>query len=1020
MKKGLRIGRDILIGTLVFAGCAAAGFFLTPTEVKKIEQGYEPPIDDTEETHLQKFINKVTTNGMGSLDADVDLTLTWPSNNIKIGGDLMFKMESLDKIDLNLGLNVDYNNEKLDLNVSYVDKTMYLGLKDLRIKMPFLEADDFIDELAASLQNDAGFDLSELLNIDLGSLLSGDMSLEGISISEQEVNNNVRFCIKTEEGVIDGLQLDLYLESDKEYNLKGIFINTIKYNNLSVFGKITCETVTGLNIPSPEIPGEKEYEVVFSYLPMIKKILRTIGSKKVGLDLGVTLDYQNTEIGSILGKIFVDISQVESLNDFKKINFDLGLDLIGNEASKNLNGVKEKYSSILLNYINGDGYLKLNENVLKALLDAESINILIGKIIDTISASGNEPTVDTEKLEGLFDFVTGSDLVMAIQAGHYEGILTMIKELSSKDNKITLVVSLESLGLGSNSEVKIILDSNENEAGTNVLSIEINKVVLSSFSFDLYLKTLPYDSSISEAVLLDRANYDSFAFANDIYGQIEQYIQTNQAGLAISGSVLDDLSDGFSFAGSTQFDVNEKIGYGDINFNEYKNGGNLYDTHNLKIDVTGDEEGAMLFAYQEKLKGKFTINTLNDLIGLVVELLGTDDVRFTKFLDPIKEMILASTIGKILETKDYFKLTKNDVITQLRMINNGKTLAIGINGDLVGLDTIIRINVNLGESNSLDSLDIVDLSLLGKTINFHGELTTYDTRESKQHILSENDGNYLDFSDIVVLLRFAIKTSQLNYYHLTASASIGLGSFLNLSIELDFYIQVQERSVKVIGYIDNIPTVIGVNKTNILAIDGKRSCVFAYEPNENPSEKGYIHVRRETNYAGSAFDEHLYWVSTSNYFLDNIVDYLLRDMVGLTDGMMDLVEKEDDKEKTPIDFEEMFGDEGGFEFIESTTTWNIGINLGVLAQTNLLKYLFVTIKGDSDGYLSTIHAETTLSIGLKIGIKADFALVDINPNAEGWPTNIDNKFNSLVAAHNKTNLNKGSGTSDNLSFTRVF
>ena len=86
----------------------------------------------------------------------------------------------------------------------------------------------------------------------------------------------------------------------------------------------------------------------------------------------------------------------------------------------------------------------------------------------------------------------------------------------------------------------------------------------------------------------------------------------------------------------------------------------------------------MLFAYQDKLKGKFTIKTLNDLIDLVKELLGKNDVRYMKFLDPIKEMIVSSTIGKILESKDYLRFTKNDILTKFRMINEGKTLSISI------------------------------------------------------------------------------------------------------------------------------------------------------------------------------------------------------------------------------------------------------------------------------------------------------------------------------------------------------
>ena len=52
----------------------------------------------------------------------------------------------------------------------------------------------------------------------------------------------------------------------------------------------------------------------------------------------------------------------------------------------------------------------------------------------------------------------------------------------------------------------------------------------------------------------------------------------------------------------------------------------------------------------------------------------------------------------------------------------------------------------------------------GKTINVTAGLATYDG--NLQRIASHDTSKFIDFSDLAVLMKYGIKTSELNTYHM--------------------------------------------------------------------------------------------------------------------------------------------------------------------------------------------------------------------------------------------------------------
>ena len=117
---------------------------------------------------------------------------------------------------------------------------------------------------------------------------------------------------------------------------------------------------------------------------------------------------------------------------------------------------------------------------------------------------------------------------------------------------------------------------------------------------------------------------------------------------------------GVSFKGSTEFDANQdltkdakgKSGTGSLELTQLKEGKD-YQTHYVGIDVRGTDK--MLFRYtssasakKDYLNGKFTIDTLNDIIALVKKLMASTDKRYTKFFDALTETTATTVVGQIM------------------------------------------------------------------------------------------------------------------------------------------------------------------------------------------------------------------------------------------------------------------------------------------------------------------------------------------------------------------------------------
>ena len=379
-----RIIKGSVIGLTFFVamGCA---YFLTPNRVKKATFVTPVTPETLEESHFMKFINRFTEDtgiteseenervrDYYGMHAEIDnFTIEFKkdesstNNVIKFNGDLDFLMRGLKDINFNLDLDVDYNTRELPLEIGYVNKTFYLGLKDLRMKV----GSTSIDELVGDPENEeygllyrlfmeskeAGginFDIESYINdgfnviieellgnfdigdvasqFSLGGLQDGETGI-GVEVNEQETNKGYDFFInidirkENEEGELTDSSFDVTISVNKEYRLTRVDLGTIDLDTVKLSGAIDIDCIKNHEVIAPDNENYAKYNPSYHYVEVInyKGWLQKLANfldednQKFGIDFNFDLKGENVDIGRINGSINADFSKIIDISNYQ-------------------------------------------------------------------------------------------------------------------------------------------------------------------------------------------------------------------------------------------------------------------------------------------------------------------------------------------------------------------------------------------------------------------------------------------------------------------------------------------------------------------------------------------------------------------------------------------------------------------------------------------------------------------------------------------------------------------------------
>jgi hypothetical protein len=1004
-----------------------------------------------------------------------NFALNFDNNTIAFDGDLDFLMRGMKDINFNMDLDVDWNTRSLPLQVGYINHTFYLGLKDLRMKVSSVTMDEVIGDpenneygllynlfVASEEEGGINFDIESWLDEKFNDVLTGllgnfDLSniaasfslggLEeggtgvGVKVDERETTDGYDFAInleirrEDEEGNLSSDSFDVLISVNKDYRLTRVDLGTIDLDVIKISGAINIDCIKDHQVISPEDVNYPKYNADYNYVEVInykgwlQKIANFLNedNQKFGLDFDFSLSDANTEIGAIKGNINADFSNIIDLSNYK-VNKDglkkNKLDLaskIRNDATFGLNvnmfGQNDvEYGNLSLKYVNGEGYINLNESldednnltsVLKAKIETETMNWIIDELPGMFKDVSDENNT-TSALTSLFSFITESDLVKGIKDGDYSVVLDMLKELKNDDNGIQLVLDLSSVGLGDEATISLVLDARTGE-DNKILNIAANNIEVGSLKLNASIKSNGYQ----DVVIGEESSYDSLSFLPTVFDQVHDIMGEKKLGFDINGSLLDSKNLGIVLNGEGQLDYGTKFGFGNLTIDQYKyeNKG-LWYSHKLYLDVDNRDgdyaNNNVFFSYgdldNKNIKGKVTVQSLLDMIDVFKTFIDDvkDNKKFTKFIDPIMKTLSLGEFSDIINSKDYFRFIKNDVLKSVR--RNGNSIDIVIGGALFGMSGDMNVSVNLA-NDKLDSLEIKNVAIKEKTLNLKVSLKEYD--DNKVSKLKESDA-YIDFSTITLLVKFGLNTTKNDYYHLTATIDLNALAIINASFEMDVHVLIKDEYVKIYGIIPDakLLNLLGsaVQDYGVTAQSVKSEFTFeSYDindPNREDGVGGYFHIKTtETKIiTGRKVIKHFKTTSKNLIKSENIMAYLLNDLLLIKTSITDMIGNvsTDKDEYAPVgDFTNLFTSTG-YSYNANKNQWKVGINLNEITGIDALRELELTINGRNDETLSSLVASLNIKASLvTIKLGADITLDTLDPTVTNWSNSIESAFNTI-------------------------
>ena len=1095
-----RVGTAILFFG-VSLGCA---YFFTPNAKKTItassKQKAHHEVTETEvlPDHFMRFVTRLNEDtgimedsineenkyyGFNINFDDFEVTFkkdaTSAENKIGIAGDIDLKLKTIKDITFNLDVDVDYNGKELPIELGFVNKTAYFGLKDLRMKVGSTTIDELfgneeqgIDSLISQIfvaSKDEGginFDVetyiddivNDLIDNKLGGMIASmDMSnlseafafraLEdgeqglGLVVNENEIEGGYKFNldIQIRNESLD-TTLNLALIVNESYRLTRVDLGTIDLGNIVIRGALNINAIEDYTIYAPDNENYRRFNPNYKYIEVInykgwlQKLANFIDEdgQKFGVDFALNLKQKDNttlvNIGTIEGAINADFSKLLDFSEYTggtpsvdsnatfRNSAALGLDL--HIFGQN----NEEYSNLMVNYVDGQGYLKLNEtenehgvkkSVVKSKVPTETMNWLIDEMpgmFANMSGDGSSESL----LTGLFSFVTDSAFVKGIKDGDYSVVLDILKTLKNTEKTIEIGLDLSSLGFGNNAEVSLVLDS-EVGASHKVLNLGINNIEMGAFVLNASINT----NDFVQWVLDDESEYDSLDFLPTVFDQVANIVDSHKTGFTVEGSMFDNDGIGIALNGKGQFDYFEAYGYGDLTIDQYKykNKGVWY-SHKIALDIDNTTDDKNInnahFVYGDQngsnIKGKVTVQSVLDIFDVIMTFLDENrgNEKWTKFLDPIEKMLSIGELGAIINQKDYFRLLKNDLVKSAK--RNGNQLDLIIGGELFDFENDMTVRVNL-KKDKLDSLELIDFCFANdsKKLNVKVALTDFDeTRVSP--VDKSNPNSFMDLTSIALLLKFGIRTTENNYWHLTADISLDLGIISNLfEFQLQVYIVVQDSYCKIYGVIEDSRILFAVQKYNDITTRLLTS-EFTFEtypdgdPNKEDGVGGYFHFKVSEKRTLSSTRYYHYKTTSKNLLQsENIIKYLLSDFLYMRDWIIDTiggVNLSSEEEKAAGDFTNTFTDTG-FKYTPNEKKWSIGINLDVLTGVDALKNLDIDIYGNNQEKFSRVKGDLTIeamklgSLSTNIGIGFDIKLEDTNSSITDWNNTIQNKFDTI-------------------------
>ena len=721
-------------------------------------------IVQTELTDKQKVLNSLLEIKTFEVDGEMEMMgvdNTYVDVKLNAQGDI----SSFDDIKIQGDLDASLNGAHLKADFGYFDEEIFLNYNESYFRIETTKVLDFVKMLPSY-----GLNVSlptELEEIDL-SLIESYFD----EMSDKELTpdgKNYYFTITLSDDI------SLYVITDLDLNFAGLRTGLIDYKGMAFKLNVTLDKVENVTLVSPK--NTSEYAKYQDFAPALKLFdgVYSLTQKK-----------QNT-INADINVRKVDANETKQL---LRTNVDLTYDLESEKHTFGLNGnlyvnktkangdvqeVVTPYSFAIYNEtlyahygdvafsIQTDSLTELLQFILEKIGD-EKINSLLDTMINGLSSSS---VVDIAgKAGSLLGTITLTEDELGINLNTSGFSTTTTDENGNEVPKTTL------------SDARVVIKFNPNNGA-------LESVSLKDFSINSYVADLVLTFGEYHAFNLDAVNYQpvdhllGLTIGFDKYTEQTKYRIEFDANISKDPEVVDGVTKTYndiSVDGGLQFEldplrneeghVNVGYGYGNLSITDRKNV-----KHNIKVDMKDVNEvllsystvtGTSRDANVDPMNVKIKVQTLKDLVDIVTTLVKNPDDHFNELfgsmLNSTGNMPIKDIIGG-----DYLQLLATNLIDRFEVGQDYIEMDIAL--DIISLEgtsftTRIEFTTEQGYPVGLKALKVSNLSFEGLNIEFNAYLKDFDENLESERLPNSVAAEYIDFSDLKVLLELGIKTSK--------------------------------------------------------------------------------------------------------------------------------------------------------------------------------------------------------------------------------------------------------------------
>lgn len=896
----------------------------------------------------QKLLNSLVSLDEATIDGGIEVTFDNNTVDVNVDGKLGLDTANIENTRFEGNVDVQFNGIDFNGALNYYDGKIFFDYENSKL---FLETDSLLNFV--NMIPNYGVDVAlpeELTNLDINKIMTDLGSME-----PEKVPGGYFFKLSLSD------QIDLLLKSDENYNFIGVKTNKFYFEDTYIYldFDVNQDLEESLTFTEPNILEYQDFAPTFD---LINVLYNTFTKANNTLNLNVAISNLENPYLTFDGDISYDTS-------LSRLSFD------GNVIEENY----DRTHSFKLGM--QDNNLLVNYNALKFKVENQNIMALLDYVISKVDDS-----VLTDSLGSLSDILQDTDILGILD--NLSTINNIINNIEVEDDSLIVTLNLSDLGIEA-ADIKIALNFDKQTfKGISISGLDIN-----GYKVDINLSTKEYNP-----INFDMAEYVSVDPALCLVDSIYNLAQEKRFRLDFTGTV-DDTSvnnQDLSVNGGLQFDIENKFGYGDMNLVDPS----TYN-HNIRVDMRSFDE--ILFTYNKATKGRFSSNFFTDVIDMVSEILNNKDDHFYELFGDLMESMASLPIMDAINKKDYGMLFEIGLIDSFNVTSN--TIELGLKGGLIGIDSTLKVIIGYdtnvsSASEVLKYLEIKDFKYGESVYSFKVNLNKFD--DSLEENRLDPFDTYIDFDSLAVLLRLGINTSIYNHYHFSGNASLKI-ALLNIGFDIPIDVKIlnEKGNVSLAIEFSDIPIIPGVNGG--LTDSDRKASIYMKD--------GMFYVYRTDN------SWSLSWTGVKNYkyetyvkadadnFLDNIVVYLCKVVLGFSDSIMSQIVGDgssDDSSSTDstIHYENLLSDYS-YNSVSETPYFNVGINMFELTKMDMFDDLNLKVYvNDETKTLSGIDVNINLNVVLTLALGAKLDLVNL-----GEEFTLDS-MNSYVISHSGDTLNE--------------